>query len=126
MGNLRYKLSSIFKKWKEEESKKAVNSYQYYGSSSYKKTIFFYEWSDLRRQPLRFASSYCFENFLKENGLELNQTNKILVTSLEISYVTCKHMSKDIIVRASYKDLENLCDENKICIGKGMGYVSCT
>lgn len=122
MGNLCYKLPSIFKKW-EDEKAKSVN---HYDSSQYKRTIFFYEWSDLNRKPLKFVNSYFFENFLKECGLELNQTNKILVTSLWTSYATCKLGCKDIIVRASYKDLESLCDENKICIGKGMGYLSCT
>ena len=112
-------LRKLFKAYmvrKEEESNRPVTyhygrSQQYYNETFREKetfhgVIFFYEWSDITRQPVRYFSISLFEKFLAESGLELESWQRDVMLNLQEVYITCKPGEKELIVRGSYEALK--------------------
>ena len=112
-------LRKLFKAYmvrKEEESNRPVTyrygrSQQYYnetfrGTETFHGVIFFYEWSDITRQPVRYFSLALFEKFLTESELALEAWQKDVMLNLQEVYITCKPGSKELIVRGSYEALK--------------------
>ena len=112
-------LRKLFKTYmarKEEESKRPVNyhygrSQQYYnetfqGTETFHGVIFFYEWTDVTRQPIRYFSLPLFEKFLTESGLELEPWQKDVILNLQQVYITCSPGEKLLLVRSSYDALK--------------------
>ena len=112
-------LNKLFKAYmarKEEESKRPVGyrysrSQEYYnetfGANTFHGVIYFYEWSDITRTPVRYFSISLFEKFLNESNLELEAWQKDIILNLQHeAYITCKPGSKELIVRSSYEALK--------------------
>jgi hypothetical protein len=86
-------------------------SQQYYnetfqGTETFHGVIFFYEWSDVTRQPIRYFSLPLFEKFLTESGLELEPWQKDVILNLQQVYITCSPGEKLLLVRSSYDALK--------------------
>ena len=112
-------LKKLFKTYmarKEEESRRPVNyhygrSQQYYnetfqGTETFHGVIFFYEWSDVTRQPIRYFSLPLFEKFLTESNLELEPWQRDVILNLQQVYITCSPGEKLLLVRSSYDALK--------------------
>lgn len=112
-------LRKLFKTYmarKEEESRRPVNyhyarSQEYYndtfrGTEIFHGVIFFYEWSDVTRQPIRYFSLPLFEKFLTESGLELEPWQRDVILNLQQVYITCSPGEKLLLVRSSYDSLK--------------------
>ena len=96
-------LNKLFKAYmarKEGESKKQRHC------NFFPITIFFYEWSDITRRPLRYFSLSLFEKFLSDSGIILEDWQRDMIPCLGDAYVTCKPNSKDLIIRCSYEALK--------------------
>lgn len=113
-------LRKLFKTYmarKEEESRRPVNyhygrSQQYYnetfqGTETFHGVIFFYEWSDVTRSPIRYFSLPLFEKFLTESGLELEPWQRDVILNLQQVYITCSPGEKLLLVRSSYDALKS-------------------
>jgi hypothetical protein len=117
MGNLNKELGTLFKRYlirKEEEAKKPTvfhNANYYKGvwgdKNTFNGTIFFYEWSDIGRTPIRYFSLSLFEKFLSDCDLYLEPHQRDIILNLPKSYITCKHGSKQLIVRGTYDGLKS-------------------
>ena len=112
-------LRKLFKTYmarKEEESRRPVNyhygrSQQYYnetfqGTETFHGVIFFYEWSDVTRQPIRYFSIPLFEKFLTESNLALEPWQKDVLLCLQQAFITCKPGTKELLVRSTYDSLK--------------------
>lgn len=112
-------LTKLFKAYmarKEEEKNRPIGyrysrSQEYYnetfGSNTFHGVIYFYEWSDITRSPIRYFSISLFEKFLNESNLELEAWQKDIILNLQTeAYITCKPGSKELIVRSSYEALK--------------------
>ena len=123
MVNKSKDLRKLFKAYmarKEEESSRPSNyshtalggrSQQYYNDTFQSNTtfhgvIFFYEWSDITRDPVRYFSIPLFEKFLNESELELEPYQREIIMNLNQCYITCKPGCKDLVLRASYDNLK--------------------
>lgn len=69
-------------------------------------TIFFYEWSDITRKPLRYFSLSLFEKFLSDSGIVFEDWQRDMIPCLGDVYITCKPNSKDLLIRCSYEALK--------------------
>lgn len=108
-------LNRLFKAYmarKEEESKRPTyRSQEYYsnlfkGGSLFHGTIFFYEWSDITRNPIKYFSLSLFEKFLADCDLKLEPWQRDMIPSLGDVYITCKANSKELLIRNSYDALK--------------------
>jgi hypothetical protein len=116
MGNLNKELGTLFKRYlirKEEEAKKPTvfhNANYYKGvwgdKNTFNGTIFFYEWSDITRIPIKYFSLSLFEKFLADCDLELEPWQRDMIPSLGDVYITCKANSKELLIRSSYDALK--------------------
>jgi hypothetical protein len=76
------------------------------GGSLFHGTIFFYEWSDITRIPIKYFSLSLFEKFLADCDLELEPWQRDMIPSLGDVYITCKANSKELLIRSSYDALK--------------------
>ena len=67
--------------------------------------IYFYEWSDVSRQPRCFYQLEAFENFLKSSGIYMQLYQREIIQNLGTVYVTCYTGTKNLNFRSSYKNL---------------------
>lgn len=67
--------------------------------------IYFYEWSDVSRQPRCFYQVEAFENFLKSSGIYMQLYQREIIQNLGTVYATCYTGTKNLNLRASYKNL---------------------
>ena len=104
------KLFKAYMSRKEEERKNAssttVHTYST-GKRYFLGTIYFYEWSDVSREPIRYYSIALFERFLRECGIELQAWQKDIIYNLDRVYITCKGMSKELLIRSTYDALKS-------------------
>ena len=73
---------------------------------SFKGVIFFYEWSDVSRTPIRYFSLSLFEKFLSESGLMLEPWQRDFIKRLDTAYITCRPGGRELIVRNGYDYLK--------------------
>jgi hypothetical protein len=103
------KLFKAYMSRKEEERKNAssttVHSYST-GRKFFLGTIYFYEWSDITREPIRYFSFPLFERFLNECDIKLQPWQKDIIYNLNSVYITCKGMSKELLIRSTYDALK--------------------
>ena len=64
--------------------------------------IYFYEWSDLNRQPLVFEKYYPFYRFLDSSGLRIDNVLNGRIKALNEVYLCCVNNSKRIVLGSSY------------------------
>jgi len=69
--------------------------------------IYFYEWSDVTRQPRIFADISAFESFLRSCGISLELYGKDIINNLGKVYVSCYPKSKTLCFRSSYGNLKD-------------------
>lgn len=67
--------------------------------------IFFYEWSDVNRQPRCFYQLEAFDNFLKSSGIYMQLYQREIIQNLGTVYATCYTGTKNLNLRGSYKNL---------------------
>ena len=67
--------------------------------------IYFYEWSDVSRQPRCFYQLEAFENFLKSSGIYMQLYQREIIRNLGTVYVACYTGTKNLNFRASYNNL---------------------
>lgn len=67
--------------------------------------IYFYEWSDVTQNPRCFYQLDSFENFLKTSGIFMELYQREIITNLGRVYATCYKGTKNLNIRASYKNL---------------------
>lgn len=67
--------------------------------------IYFYEWSDVSRQPRCFYQLEAFENFLKSSGIYMQLYQREIIQNLGTVYVACYTGTKSLNLRGSYKNL---------------------
>lgn len=75
--------------------------------------IYFYEWSDVKRQPRCFYQLESFENFLKSSGIYMQLYQREIIQNLGTVYATCYAGTKNLNLRASYKNLLDSIKENE-------------
>lgn len=124
MANKSKDLRKLFKAYmvrKEEESSRPTyynhtalggRNQQYYndtfqGNKVFHGVIFFYEWSDITRDPVRYFSIPLFEKFLNESELELEPFQKDILLNLQQCFISCKPGCKDLVIRATYDGLKS-------------------
>ena len=109
-------LKSLFKAYmvrKEEESSKpySYRTREYYNNTFQNKqfsgVIFFYEWSDITRSPLRYFSLSLFEKYLTDSNIELEPWQKDVINNLGEVFITCKPGKKELLIRNSYDGLKS-------------------
>lgn len=69
--------------------------------------IYFYEWSDINRNPKSFFTLNSFEKFLLSSQLYLASYQKELLRNIKNSYVACRKDGKDIIIKCSFESLKH-------------------
>jgi len=74
-------------------------------------TIYFYEWSDITKEPRKFFMLDIFDNFLKTSGIYLALFQKDIIKNLKWCYITCKKGTKDLIIRSTYSSLSDALKE---------------
>ena len=67
--------------------------------------IYFYEWSDINRQPRCFYQLEAFENFLKSSGIYMQLYQREIIQNLGTVYAACYTGTKNLNLRGSYKNL---------------------
>ena len=67
--------------------------------------IYFYEWSDVSRQPRCFYQLEAFENFLKSSGIYMQLYQREIIQNIGTVYATCYNGTKNLNLRGSYKNL---------------------
>jgi len=67
--------------------------------------IYFYEWSDVKRQPRCFYQLEAFENFLKSSGIYMQLYQREIIQNLGTVYATCYTGTKNLNLRGSFKNL---------------------
>lgn len=75
--------------------------------------IYFYEWSDVSRQPRCFYQLEAFENFLKSSGIYIQLYQREIIKNLGTTYATCYTGTKNLNLRGSYKNLLNSMKEHE-------------
>lgn len=74
--------------------------------------IYFYEWSDVSRNPIMFESVDSFETFLRNSGIYLKGYECEMCENIGAVYACCYYGSKQLCIRGSYKLLCNSMNEN--------------
>jgi hypothetical protein len=115
--NRRKDLVKLFKAYMNRKENEH-SSYNYVGYQSYYSgtlsntrkvfsgIIYFYEWSDINRVPLKYFSLPLFEKFLFESGLELQCWQREVIYNATTVYITCVPGEKKLIVKGSYDSLK--------------------
>ena len=115
MGNLSYKLESLFRQYlirKEKETSIPVYNYSYSGGycrqnewlnnhETYDGVIYFYELSDTNRAPQLFYNVGAFDLFLRKYAIYMPPFQKDIIRQLDRAYVTCKKGTHDLLIRAT-------------------------
>ena len=69
------------------------------------KQIFFYEWSDVNRVPIKFTNLNDFINFCNMANITINKRNINFFNSNNVIYAICKYKKSELTLS---KDLRNL------------------
>ena len=110
-----------FKKHLEEKKSTRIYNTSCF-NSAYKertndRTIYFYEFSDLKRLPLKFSKVSDFMDWAKKHSVYLSSYTETQLRDHETSYCTCFRNSSSVMIRSSYELLKmsqkNLDDSNK-------------
>ena len=115
MGNLSYKLESLFRQYlirKEKETSIPVYNYSHSGGycrqnewlsnhETYDGVIYFYELSDINRAPQLFYNLGAFDSFLRKYAIYMPPFQKDIIRQLDRAYVTCKKGTHDLLIRAT-------------------------
>lgn len=76
--------------------------------------IYFYEWSDINREPLLFDYYAKFYKFLDASELFINAEQNSKIKALNTCYITCKPNSKEIVICSTYDGLSQCLADNDV------------
>lgn len=71
-----------------------------------KKRIYFFEWSNLKNEPLYFDSEERFYDFLADSKISVTKRNNKFFKDHNAYYVVCKPDKNELVMS---KDFRNLC-----------------
>lgn len=115
MANLSKDLKNIFNKYLErkEREKYQPKKESYFqptlfsgGESHFTGIIYFYEWSDVTRQPKTFYTLEKFEDFLESCNIYLVGYQREILKNMRNPYVACKRGTKELIIKVTYEALK--------------------
>ena len=115
MANLSKDLKNIFNKYLErkEREKYQPKKESYFqptlfsgGESQFTGIIYFYEWSDVTRQPKTFYTLEKFEDFLESCNIYLVGYQREILKNMRNPYVACKRGTKELIIKVTYEALK--------------------
>ena len=115
MANLSKDLKNIFNKYLErkEREKYQPKKESYFqptlfsgGESQFTGIIYFYEWSDITRQPKVFYTLEKFEDFLESCNIYLVGYQREILKNMRNPYVACKRGTKELIIKVTYEALK--------------------
>ena len=69
--------------------------------------VYFYEWSDIHREPLRFLYSLEMYKFFDRCKLNLTDADNNKIKANRGCYITCAPGTCDLIIGKDYDDLQN-------------------
>lgn len=90
---------------KERESKTTSYGGGTKFTDNFKGVIYFYEWSDIEREPKCFVTMAYFNYFLQQCDITLLLYQRDVIETMNSVYITCKKGTKELIIRGSYNDL---------------------
>lgn len=67
--------------------------------------VFFYEWSDVNRQPIGFLDNDGFLDFCRNSNINVNKRNLNFLNENNNVYSTCKKGKNELIMSGDYKNL---------------------
>lgn len=70
------------------------------------RTVYFYEFSDLTKHPLKFSKVSHFIDWAKEHKIYLSSYTERQLRENEVNYATCYRGSATLMIRASYELLK--------------------
>jgi hypothetical protein len=76
------------------------------GESQFTGIIYFYEWSDITRQPKVFYTLEKFEDFLESCNIYLVGYQREILKNMRNPYVACKRGTKELIIKVTYEALK--------------------
>jgi hypothetical protein len=123
MANLSKDLKSIFNKYLErkEREKYQPRKESYFqptlfsgGESQFTGIIYFYEWSDITRQPKVFYTLEKFEDFLEQCNIYLLGWQREVIRNMHNPYISCKKGEKELLIKVSYEQLKAALLDNNI------------
>ena len=115
MANLSKDLKNIFNKYLErkEREKYQPKKESYFqptlfsgGESQFTGIIYFYEWSDITRQPKTFYTLEKFEDFLESCNIYLVGYQREILRNMRNPYVACKRGTKELLIKVTYEALK--------------------
>lgn len=68
--------------------------------------LYFFEWSNLSREPLNFKSKKAFFDFLDKSKIAYNKFQENLFNIRYLLYATCKKDKAELIICGSKSELE--------------------
>lgn len=82
-----------------------------FGSSSKDVRIYFYEWSDVRRQYKLFTDLDEFDKFLKSSCIYMQLFEKDIILNLKEVYISCYFGTRRLCIRSNYFGLTDAMDK---------------
>lgn len=134
--NKKRELRSLFHQYidrKEKESRVVSypNRNPYYGGGGnvnnpsfrgdFNGCIYFYEWSDITREPKKFYTIEGFSGFLRDSNIYLALYQKDILKALKWAYVACKKGSKELLIKQSYIKLKEALEEDNPSVSTSGG-----
>jgi hypothetical protein len=119
MANLNKQLKPLFdaylKRLADERTRPTVrsgaNNYRegslFNGHREFTGVIYFYEWSDVSRQPKTFYTMEKFEDFLESCNICMMGYQREIINNMHNPYITCKKGTKELIIKVTYDALKS-------------------
>jgi len=120
MKNLNYKLKLLFRDYLIRKANEKTSSYHSYynnnwlnSNEKYSGVIYFYEWSDINRNPTMFYTIGAFDNFLRSSGIFIQEYQKDVIRKLGRVYITCKKGTHELLIRGERLYLSDALKDEK-------------
>lgn len=117
--NKKGELRTLFHNYldRKEKESKAANTTSYSDRArfvdNFRGVIYFYEWSDTKREPKCFVTMAYFNYFLQQCGITLLLYQRDVIEAMKSVYVACKKGSKDLLIRGSLEELRKALDDSE-------------
>lgn len=83
--------------------------------------VLFYEWSNIKCQPLGFLNVNDFKKFCNDCHISITSNNNLHLNSFNTVYAICKKGKSELILSRSYKGLKkNFSKHNKKTVLNGI------
>lgn len=67
--------------------------------------IYFFEWSDLRRQPINFLNLESFIDFCQTHSIKITNNNRYHLKNNKVNYVVCRRNHPELVISYDKKQL---------------------